>query len=157
MRRALYGTVAALVGSGVWWLGAHYAGAMLLGHDDLYRIGQEALAMKVHGALAFMTVFWLGVMAVHHIPHGWRQKRNRLSGSAVIALFAVLVATGYALYYLVSDDTHAPVSLVHWVVGLVLGPLLILHIVVGRRRASRVDGGTESRRQPAAHRRFEGE
>jgi hypothetical protein len=65
----------------------------------------------------------------------------------VAAGFALLIATGYALYYLVSDDTHPPVSMLHWALGLALAPILIAHIVVGRRSRGRVlDVGFEPRR-----------
>lgn len=133
-RRALYATVASLVASGLWWLGAHYAGALFAnGSDDLYRLGQESLALRVHGATAFAMLFALGAMSAHHIRRGWSLKRNRVSGSVLITGFALLVTTGYALYYLVSDDLHAAVSALHWASGLALAPTLFLHIAIGRR------------------------
>ena len=133
-RRALYATLIALIGSGVWWLAAHF-GRNLYGSssDDLSRLAREALAMKVHGATAFATLFVLGAMAAHHVRRGWALRRNRVTGSVVVALFALLTASGYALYYLVSDDTHAPVSVLHWALGLALAPMLVAHIVAGRR------------------------
>jgi hypothetical protein len=133
-RRALYATIAALIGSGIWWICVHYA-AYVFGRnsDDLQRLAQEALALKVHGATGFVTLFALGAMSAYHVRRGWGLKRNRVSGSVVIAGFTLLIATGYALYYLVNDDTHSLVSLLHWGVGLGLAPILILHIVAGRR------------------------
>jgi hypothetical protein len=127
-RRALYTVVAAVVGSGAWWLVAHYSGG-----DDLARLVQEAPALKVHGAASFAMLLALGAMSASHVRRGWGLARNRLSGSVLIAVFAVLVATGYALYYLVDDATRPPVSLLHWLVGLGSAPLLLGHIVVGRR------------------------
>jgi hypothetical protein len=144
-RRALYATIAALIGSGVWWLGVHYAPNVFAGtSDDFARLAQEALALKVHGATAFATLFALGAMSAYHVRRGWALKRNRVMGSLVIAAFTLLSAGGYALYYLVSDSTHAPVSVLHWVVGLALAPILILHIVTGRRTRGRMlDAGAE--------------
>ena len=78
-------------------------------------------------------LFALGAMSAYHVRRGWELRRNRVSGSVVIALFTLLIATGYVLYYLVNDDTHALVSLLHWGVGLALAPTLIAHIVAGRR------------------------
>jgi len=133
-RRALYATIAALTGSGVWWLGVHYAANVFAGRsDDFSRLAQEALALKVHGATAFATLFALGAVSAYHVRRGWALKRNRVMGSVLVAAFTLLTISGYALYYLVSDSSHAPVSVLHWVLGLALAPLLILHIVTGRR------------------------
>jgi hypothetical protein len=138
-RGALYATIAALIGSGVWWLGAHYAPGVFAGNaDDLHRLAGEALALKAHGAVAFATLFALGAMSVYHVRRGWALKRNRVAGSIVLASFALLTVTGYALYYLVNDETHALISLLHWAAGLALAPILVAHIVLGRRSRRRV-------------------
>jgi hypothetical protein len=147
-RRALYATLAALIGSGVWWLFAHYAGNVFATRsDDLHRLAQESLALKVHGATAFATLFALGAMSAHHVRVGWDLKRNRVTGSIVITEFTLLIATGYALYYLVNDDTHAPVAVLHWALGLALAPTLLAHIVGGRRARAALDVGLEPRRR----------
>jgi hypothetical protein len=150
-RRALYATIAALIGSGVWWLGVHYAATLFaVTSDDFSRLAQEALALKVHGGTAFATLFALGAMSVYHVRRGWALKRNRVMGSVLVAEFALLVATGYALYYLVGDSTHGTVSVLHWALGLALAPMLIVHIVNGRRsRGPAFDVGAEP---PSRHR-----
>jgi hypothetical protein len=147
-RRALYATIAALIGSGVWWVGIHYAASIFAAKtDEFSRLARQALALKVHGATAFAALFALGAMSAHHVRRGWALKRNRLMGSLLTALLALLVVSGYALYYLVSDDSHAAVSVLHWVLGLALAPMLIVHIVTGRRsRGLAVDRGADQRR-----------
>jgi hypothetical protein len=133
-RRALYVTLAALTGSGIAWLCVHFgAGASAPDSDSLRRLAQESLALKIHGATAFAALFALGAMSVHHVRLAWAVKRNRMIGSALVALFSLLTVSGYALYYLVNDDTHAIISWLHWGLGLALVPLLIVHIAVGRR------------------------
>ena len=133
-RRALYATVAALALSGVWWIGVHFAGAWLApSEDDLPRLAREALALKIHGAAAFAILLALGAMGAYHVRRGWGIGRNRGSGSFVVALCAILVITGYALYYLVTEDSRTPVSVLHWALGLAFVPLLIVHIALGRR------------------------
>jgi len=146
-RRALYATIAALIGSGVWWLGVRYAPNAFVGKpDDFARLAQESLALKVHGATAFATLFALGAMSAYHVRRGWALKRNRIMGSVLAAAFTLLIITGYALYYLVSDNSHAPISVLHWALGLGLAPILIVHIVTGRRsRGSALDVGPERR------------
>ncbi len=133
-RRALYAVIAALVLSGLWWLSVHFAHALFDAHeDDLKRLAREALALKVHGAMAFGILLTLGAMGAYHVRRGWGLRRNRASGSLVVAACTVLVATGYALYYLVTDDSRTPVSIAHWGLGLAFAPLLIVHIARGRR------------------------
>lgn len=146
-RWALYATTAALIGSGVWWLGVHYAASILSGKsdDDYSRLAQEALALKVHGAMAFATLVALGAMSAQHVRRGWALKRNRVMGSLLVAEFTLLVLTGYALYYLVNDNTHGPVSALHWVSGLALAPLLAVHIITGRRSRGLASDGAETR------------
>jgi hypothetical protein len=156
-RRALYATIAALIGSGIWWLWVHYAAFAFGGSaDDLQRLAREGWALKVHGATGFAILFALGAMSAYHVRRGWELRRNRVSGSVVIALFTVLTATGYVLYYLVNDDTHAVVSLLHWGVGLVLAPTLIVHIVAGRRARRNAPEGSLDPRQRRPIRRGAG-
>jgi len=136
-RGALYVVIAALIASGLWWLGIHYFAAFAPSRNELERIGREALALRVHGAAAMAALLALGSMGAAHARQGWMLKRNRVSGSLMIGAFAFLILTGYALYYLVDDMTRPPVSVVHWLIGLVLAPLLIAHISLGRRGRTR--------------------
>ncbi len=133
-RRALYAVIAALVLSGLWWLGVHFANTLFdANEDDLQRLAREAMALKVHGATAFGILLALGAMAAYHVRRGWGLGRNRASGSVVVASCSLLVVTGYALYYLVTDDSRAAISVLHWGLGLAFVPLLIAHIALGRR------------------------
>ena len=154
-RRALYATVAMLVLSGVWWIAVHFAGAWLAPRaDDLQRLAQEALALKIHGAASFATLLALGAMGAYHVRRGWGLERNRISGSVVVGIFAVLVLTGYALYYLVTDANRTPISVLHWGLGLTLVPLLIAHIALGRRSRHAPFSGRDAHHRdiPSPHR-----
>jgi hypothetical protein len=132
-RRCLYATLAALIASGAWWVVAHYGPLFAASSDDMVRLSHEALALKLHGAAAFVSLFALGAVSAQHARRGWALRRNRRLGSAVLAVFALLVVTGYALYYLVSEESRPSVSLLHWVVGALLAPLLVWHIASGRK------------------------
>ena len=90
--------------------------------------------------------------SAHHARRGWLLARNRVSGTLVIALLAALIVTGYALYYVVTDLTRGPVSIAHWVVGVALVPLLIVHVALGRRANDRrTRGERRVKRKGAAH------
>jgi hypothetical protein len=154
-RRTLYATIAALALSGVWWIGVHFAGAWLAPReDDLQRLAQEALALKIHGAAAFAILLALGAMGAYHVRRGWGLRRNRGSGSVVVVVCAVLVITGYALYYLVTDASRTPISVLHWGLGLALVPLLVAHIALGRRSRHAPFSGRDAHHRdiPAPHR-----
>jgi len=133
-RSGLYGLLASLVASGAWWLAVHYEGALVPAwENELRRVALEAFAMKMHGAAAFGALIAVGAMLTNHVRRGLLLARNRASGIGVLVSFGVLTLTGYALYYLVSDTSRPPVSVIHWALGLALGPLMIVHIVAGRR------------------------
>ena len=55
--------------------------------------------MRVHGVLAVGGVFLLGWIVGGHTLERWGSARNRLSGLVLVASTALLVASGYALYY----------------------------------------------------------
>jgi len=137
-RWALYGVFAVLIASGAWWLAVHYEGQLIPAwNNELRRLALEAWSMRVHGGAALVTLVCVGAMLTNHARRGWTLARNRVSGATVIATFLLLTLTGYALYYLVSDASRPPVSMVHWALGLALVPLLALHIGLGRRSRAR--------------------
>jgi ABC-type nitrate/sulfonate/bicarbonate transport system permease component len=82
------------------------------------------------------------------VRRAWVVRRNRFSGLTVATAFALLVFSGYALYYLVDETTRPPVSILHWIVGLALVPMLVVHIATGRR--SRALGGLAERQRQRA-------
>ena len=132
-RWTLYATIALLVSSGLPWIAIHYAEGL----DDLRRLAVETLLLKIHGAAVVAMLIAAGAMSAHHVRRGWLLRRNRVSGGSVIGLLAVLIVTGYALYYLVTDATQSAISITHWVIGIALVPMLIAHVTIGRRSGQR--------------------
>jgi len=132
-RRGLYATLAGLIGSGAWWLAVRYGVAPFSAGDVMTRLAAESLALKVHGATAFASLYALGAISAQHVRLGWALRRNRRLGIVVLAVFGGLVVTGYARYYLVSDESRASVSLAHWIIGAALAPLIVWHIASGRK------------------------
>jgi hypothetical protein len=116
---------------------ARFSDVLTPGGNDLARLATEAWAMKLHGAAAITTLLVMGAMLATHSRLGWRLRRNRISGTAVVTALTLLAGTGYALYYLVDDASRPAVSALHWAIGLVLVPGFIAHIVLGRRSRGR--------------------
>lgn len=129
-RRAVHGSVLALLVTGVAWLAVHY----LLGGDMPHPA--EAWTLRLHGIVAYVSLLVFGSMSAVHILVAWRLKRHRVSGSVLVGGVLLLAATALALYY-GSEAAHGAVSLVHWIAGLVLLPLLWTHILIARRARAR--------------------
>ena len=131
-RRSLFVVIAALAGSGVLWLLFHYFVTTVTpwgqGPHPL-----EVWWLRLHGLAAMLTLVALGTLLLTHIRRAWLVSRNRLSGATLAAILAVLVATGYALYYFGGERTRPVISLVHWLLGLAVVALLLAHVALGRR------------------------
>jgi hypothetical protein len=131
-RLCIYAICAWLLVTGLLWLAAHYflqpSGEFGAGVHPL-----EPWAMKLHGAGAMFILFFLGSLMNSHIRRALKSGRNLSSGWFMIAACTALIVTGYALYYLASEETHRVWSAVHWIVGLAFPLLIVLHITLGRR------------------------
>ena len=57
----------------------------------------------------------------------------RSSGSRTVAALAILVVTGYGLYYVAGEGDRPLWSLVHWIAGFVTALLFVAHVLTGRR------------------------
>lgn len=130
--RLVYAATAMLVLSGGLWLLLHY---FLRGEGEFGPMPNplEHPMLAVHGAAAMIGLFVLGSLLPVHLLRGWQQRRNLLSGLSLLAVQAVLILSGYALYYASGDDFRAAISLLHWLLGLGVTALLVWHIVMGRR------------------------
>ena len=146
-RLALYLSGAVLLLSGVAWLVLHYslgAGAGGLPHP------LEAWSLRLHGLAAFGGLFVLGALAAAHVPQGWRLSHRRrwagqrLSGVSLCALAALLVLTGYLLFYFAPEAVRPALGWLHAAAGLAMAVLLPAH----RRRARRAESAWQARRQP---------
>jgi hypothetical protein len=93
----------------------------------------KAWAMKVHGAGAIAILVLIGMLLSSHVRLAWRARRNRANGSIFLSVFAVLIVTGYGLYYAGGERLRMWSSWIHLAVGLALPVFLMIHIFLGRR------------------------
>ncbi len=129
-----YGIGLGLWASGTIWLVYHY----FLKQRTEFGLAENPLThwwLALHGLFAFATLWLFGLLWGQHILGAWKTKRHRVSGSLLIAVLAVLIVTGYLLYYAGGDETQAIVSAVHWVVGLAAPLPFLLHRFVKSLRA----------------------
>ena len=112
-----------LVVSGGGWLALHYG--LAAGNGELPHPAEPWL-LRLHGAAAFAALFAIGLMSVHHIPVAWRQANRprhaaqRRSGLLICACAALVVLSGYALYYLVSEALRPALGWAHAGAGALL-------------------------------------
>jgi hypothetical protein len=133
VRTVVFAAAALLWLSGVLWLVLHYAFPQAGPFGPLPN-PWEAAVMRVHGVLAVSGVFLLGWITAAHVTERWRSARKRLSGLTLAAGAALLIVSGYALYYS-TGSPHETAALVHEGLGI-----LALLAAIGhwsRRRPSR--------------------
>ena len=135
-RIALYASGGVLLISGLLWLAVHYSVGAGSGSDGLPH-PLEVWCLRLHGLAAFVATFLMGALAAAHIPQGWRighQRRwagQRKTGSVLCVLAALLVLSGYALYYFAPETLRPTLGWAHALVGVACGVLIARH-----RRAS---------------------
>jgi len=131
-RALLYWCVTLLFVTGVLWLAFHYL-VRVEGELGEVRHPLEPWWLKLHGAAAMIFLMILGSLARGHIRMGWKARRNRRSGATLAAVSAVLIVTGWALYYVGSESARPWISAAHWGLGLFVPLFTITHVVFGRR------------------------
>jgi len=127
---AMYTSGVLLAASGLGWLVSHY----LIGGPGGTGAG-EVWWLRLHGAALIAFLVSVGAALPVHVVYGWRHRMNRGTGLVMLVGAAWLAVSGYGLYYLVSDALRAAAGLAHWIAGLALCPLMVLHVILGRRRA----------------------
>lgn len=132
-KHALYAAFILLWLSGALWLGFHYF-MQAVGEFGMTAHPLEIWWLRLHGLLAFIMLVAVGSVLPIHVRRAWHLRKNRLTGLAVSSVLLWLALTGYALYYFSSDENEAWLPLLHWIAGLALPLMLIIHIWRGRRR-----------------------
>ena len=132
----LYAGFALLWASGALWLAFHYL-LRIEGDFGPEAHPLEAWWLRLHGLMAMAALVLGGSLAPNHMRLAWNRRKNMRSGIPMLGLTVWLAASGYALYYFSTDDNAAWLPLLHWIAGLALPVILVMHIRIGRRRAPR--------------------
>jgi hypothetical protein len=83
--------------------------------------------------MAMIVLVLLGALIPIHVLRGWRSRRNRVAGAAMVAANVLFVATAFGLYYAGSETWRPWLSDVHIALGLAFPVLIVIHIWTGRR------------------------
>jgi cation transport ATPase len=129
-QRWVYGIGGLLLLSGIGWLVCHF----FLAVQTEFGASPHPLEpwwLKLHGAAAMGFLIVIGSLLPNHIARAWRLRKNRSSGLAMLSLLAIIILSGYGLYYLGDEQTRPWISLIHWIIGLLVATVLPLHVWLG--------------------------
>ncbi|HKW54676.1 MAG TPA: hypothetical protein VJO12_13365, partial [Stellaceae bacterium] len=125
-RAVLYVVVAVLFGTGAAWLAIDRSKDVGPTADAWQNV--SAWLLMLHGGAAMLFLLLLGALVALHVRIGWRLGNNRVSGSIMLTLNAVLVVTAFGLYYAGSETLRRWTSDIHIAIGLGLPALLATSI-----------------------------
>lgn len=131
LRSAIWLVFAALWASGCGWLVLHFGFEARTAFGPLPN-PWEASVLETHGLLAVAAVFLTGWICGSHILERWTARRNRRSGLALGITAAVLIISGYMLYY-TTDRLHSTAAVAHEVVGALAVAVALAHWRLGGR------------------------
>ena len=129
---AVYVTLGALIVTGLAWL-ALDQWVRIAGEFGPEPHPAEQWTLIVHGVAAYLFLVVGGAMIPVHIKLGWQSNRNRATGLALGIGCILLALTALGLYYLGADQPRRFASLMHWTVGILVLPLILIHAIRGRR------------------------
>jgi len=130
--RLVYVVFGLLWASGVGWLAFHY---FLRQSGEFGEMPNplEPWWLRLHGAAAFAGLWLIGLLWAIHLVPAWKARR-RSSGIVLGVATALLVLSGYLIYYVGDEGARDAIVLAHWLVGLALPLPLLLHALRGRHR-----------------------
>ena len=128
-RRLLLACLTLLVTTGGVWLSVHHLAWPAVARAEMAGLPSpwEHWLMQLHGAGVFVMLFLAGRVSAIHVKRGWRLERHRITGVTLVTALALLALSGYALFYLVSDDWRDAFGLAHAAIGLLCVGVMLFH------------------------------
>ena len=145
-KRALYAVSALLWISGACWLYFSYFASD--GAEFSAPSRAPAFLPELHGAVAMAFLLAFGALLPQHLPNGWHQKRQRPSGLTLAVVCAILMLTGWGLYYLSDESLRTATRATHSILGILLPLAMVAHVWRARRR-SHLDAPQSRRGDPS--------
>jgi hypothetical protein len=134
-RLTIYGMVGAL-----WLTG----GAWLVLHQFFTRRGPfgalphplEPTMLTSHGVLAISGMYLFGWITARHVLRWWPGRVRRWTGGGLAGLLAVLIVSGFALFFLTEDDWQRYAAWTHEALGLAVILFALPHWFMHKGRLS---------------------
>lgn len=90
----------------------------------------QVWSLRLHGAASFGFMIIFGMILSTHVSFNWQVKKNRrISGIILIVFLAILIASGYGLYYLGDEDSRQFISYLHWIIGIITSIFFTIHFL----------------------------
>jgi uncharacterized membrane protein len=128
--RFLYVVGGILTLSGGLWLYLHYF-IRVEGEFGPIHHPLERVLLSIHGICAAFMMIGFGSVLPGHVSRAWSMRRNLWTGIFMFATMVVLSASGYFLYYLGNESIRSVTGIVHWVIGLALPIMAVVHVQRG--------------------------
>jgi hypothetical protein len=96
----------------------------------------ESPLLLIHGIVAIIGAYVLGWISARHVLMWWSAGLRRVSGVTFATLVAILSLTGFALFFLSSDEWQRFAKITHEALGAVIVIFALQHWLFGRRTAS---------------------
>jgi hypothetical protein len=132
-RLALYLAFGLLWATGIWWLVLDFWFAVP-GEFGVSPHAWAAPLLLAHGVLAVPALWLTGWVAARHSTPQWKARLRRGSGGSFAAMLLLLSASGFALFFLASDEAQHVTALAHEAIGVVFALFVLEHWYFGRRR-----------------------
>jgi hypothetical protein len=136
MKAWIYSAASICLASGAMWLVLHN----FVSREGDFGPEQhplERVMLVGHGCVSLLLVWLLGVIFIIHVKRGWQKKQNRTAGLIISLISLLLMLSGMGLYYLGSEQLRMNTATLHWVLGLLAGLALPMHIYWGRALQAR--------------------
>lgn len=88
--------------------------------------------LLVHGTIAYAFLATAAMLVPVHMRLGWNALRNRWSGLTLLGIGLFLAVTGLLLYYASAERLRGASSTAHWIIGIGLPVVLVIHVLRGK-------------------------
>ena len=129
---ALYSGFALLALSGAMWLVSNY---FIEGHEGWgdFALDSQFWSLKVHGAGIMVFLAALG-FTFKGFAEKYRGK-GKATGLGLLALFSLLIISGYLVLYGPSGGMRDKVSVAHWSLGLLAVAAVAAGLFSGKKKS----------------------
>lgn len=95
----------------------------------------ERLLLMLHGIAAYAILVAIGSLLPLHVRSGWRRRRKRLTGAAMLTTLGLLGVTGLVLYY-GGEQTRDTARWIHIGIGIASVALFPVHAMLTARQGA---------------------
>lgn len=98
----------------------------------------EPPLLLAHGVTGVASLYLFGWIGARHALRWWVGGLRRMSGGTLACIVALLILSGFALFFLTSDAWQRYTAAVHDVLGIAVTVFAIQHWFFGRLSAQKV-------------------